>query len=131
MTLTKSDLEHLLFENVGLNKREAKEMVASFFDEILKALEDGQCVKLAGFGNFVLREKGERPGRNPKTGQQLPISARRVATFHASQLLQQQVASKGNKNEEQRSIPMAPNKTVLAVYTKALHSLEAVSDKAS
>jgi integration host factor subunit alpha len=77
-TLTKAELAELLFEQVGLNK---------FFDEIRNALERGEAVKLSGFGNFQLRDKPQRPGRNPKTGEEIPITARRVVTFHASQKL--------------------------------------------
>jgi integration host factor subunit alpha len=83
-TLTKADLAGLLFEHLGLNKREAAGMVDSFFDEIHVALERGEPVKLSGFGSFGLRDKPERPGRNPKTGEVIPIAARRVVTFHAS-----------------------------------------------
>jgi len=91
MTLTKADLADLLFEQVGLNKREAKDMVEAFFEELRSALESGNSVKLSGFGNFELRKKSERPGRNPKTGEEIPISARRVVTFHASQKLKGKV----------------------------------------
>ena len=91
MTLTKADLADLLFEQVGLNKREAKDMVEAFFEEVRTALETGDSVKLSGFGNFELRKKSERPGRNPKTGEEIPISARRVVTFHASQKLKTKV----------------------------------------
>ena len=90
-TLTKADLAEMLFERVGLNKREAKDMVENFFDEIRGALERGHSVKLSGFGNFQLRDKPQRPGRNPKTGEEIPISARRVVTFHASQKLKSQI----------------------------------------
>ncbi len=90
-TLTKAELAEMLFERVGLNKREAKDMVETFFDEIRAALERGGCVKLSGFGNFQLRDKPQRPGRNPKTGEEIPISARRVVTFHASQKLKSQI----------------------------------------
>ena len=90
-TLTKAELAKLLFEQVGLNKREAKDMVETFFDEIRDALERGESVKLSGFGNFQLRDKPQRPGRNPKTGEEIPISARRVVTFHASQKLKTMV----------------------------------------
>ena len=86
-TLTKAELAEMLFDQVGLNKRESKDMVETFFDEIRGALERGESVKLSGFGNFQLRDKPQRPGRNPKTGQEIPISARRVVTFHASQKL--------------------------------------------
>lgn len=91
MTLTKADLADMLFEQVGLNKREAKDMVEAFFEEVRQALEVGDSVKLSGFGNFELRKKSERPGRNPKTGEEIPISARRVVTFHASQKLKTKV----------------------------------------
>jgi integration host factor subunit alpha len=91
MTLTKAELADLLFERVGLNKREAKDMVECFFEEIRKSLEDGISVKLSGFGNFQLRAKPQRPGRNPKTGEEIPITARRVVTFHASQKLKAMV----------------------------------------
>jgi integration host factor subunit alpha len=91
MALTKAELTDLLFENVGLNKREAKEIVESFYEEMRVALQSGDGVKLSGFGNFQLRVKSQRPGRNPKTGEEIPISARRVVTFHASQKLKSMV----------------------------------------
>lgn len=90
-TLTKAELAEILFEEVGLNKREAKDMVDGFFDVIREALESGISVKLSGFGNFQLRDKPQRPGRNPKTGELIPIAARRVVTFHASHKLKAQV----------------------------------------
>ena len=90
-TLTKAALADMLFERVGLNKREAKDMVETFFEEISAALIRGESVKLSGFGNFQLRDKQQRPGRNPKTGEEIPISARRVVTFHASQKLKAQI----------------------------------------
>jgi len=90
-TLTKAELADLLFERVGLNKREAKDMVETFFEEIRDALERGDMVKLSGFGNFQVRNKPQRPGRNPKTGEEIPIAARRVVTFHASQKLKSMV----------------------------------------
>lgn len=86
-TLTKTDLAELIFEHVGLNKREATEIVEGFFDEITKELERGNVVKLTGFGNFQLRDKLSRLGRNPKTGESAAIPARRVVTFRASQKL--------------------------------------------
>ena len=91
MALTKADLSEILFEQVGLNKREAKDLVDAFFEEIRQKLEAGEEVKLSGFGNFQLRDKQQRPGRNPKTGEVIPISARRVVTFHASQKLKAMV----------------------------------------
>ncbi|WP_151634048.1 integration host factor subunit alpha [Noviherbaspirillum aerium] len=96
-TLTKAELAELLFEQVGLNKREAKDMVETFFDEIRNALERGESVKLSGFGNFQLRDKPQRPGRNPKTGEEIPITARRVVTFHASQKLKSMVEDVSQK----------------------------------
>jgi integration host factor subunit alpha len=91
MALTKADMAERLFEELGLNKREAKELVELFFEEIRAALENGRQVKLSGFGNFDLREKNERPGRNPKTGEEIPISARRVVTFRSGQKLKARV----------------------------------------
>ena len=90
-SLTKADLADLLFEQVGLNKREAKDLVETFFAEINSALERGESVKLTGFGNFQLRDKAPRPGRNPKTGVEVEIPARRVVTFHTSQKLKEMV----------------------------------------
>jgi integration host factor subunit alpha len=89
--LTKADLAEMLFDELGLNKREAKELVESFFEEIRQALENNEQVKLSGFGNFDLRDKKTRPGRNPKTGEEIPISARRVVTFKPGQKLKARV----------------------------------------
>ena len=89
--LTKADLADKLFEELGLNKREAKEMVELFFEEIRVSLEGNEHVKLSGYGNFDLRDKRERPGRNPKTGEEIPITARRVVTFRPGQKLKQRV----------------------------------------
>ena len=80
-----------LYEELGLNKREAKELVEMFFEEVRAALEAGDQVKLSGFGNFDLRNKNERPGRNPKTGEEIPITARRVVTFRPGQKLKARV----------------------------------------
>lgn len=87
MTITKANLAERLFDDLGLNKREAKELVELFFEEIRASLEVGIQVKLSGFGNFDLRDKNQRPGRNPKTGQDIPVSARRVVTFRPGQKL--------------------------------------------
>ena len=103
MTLTKAELADLLFERVGLNKREAKDMVEAFFEEIRNALENGDSVKLSGFGNFQLRDKPQRPGRNPKTGEEIHITARRVVTFHASQKLKTAVEQLSNASKQQQS----------------------------
>ena len=91
MALTKAEMAERLFEEFGLNKREAKDLVEMFFEELRTALEQGRQVKLSGFGNFNLRMKKERPGRNPKTGEEIPISARRVVTFHPGQKLKARV----------------------------------------
>ena len=92
-TLTKAELTELLYEQVGLNKREAKEMVETFFEEICSELERGEIVKLSVFSNLQLRDKTQRPGINPRTGEEIPITARRVVTFHASQKLKSMVES--------------------------------------
>ena len=91
MALTKADLVDGLFDELGLNKREAKEFVDLFFSQLSTTLEDGEVIKLSGFGNFSLRDKKERPGRNPKTGEEIPISARRVVTFRPGQKLKARV----------------------------------------
>ncbi len=100
MALTKAALAEKLFEELGLNKREAKEIIESFFEEIRKALEAEEQVKLSGFGNFDLRLKKERPGRNPKTGEEIPISARRVVTFRPGQKLKARVENYARTNSE-------------------------------
>ena len=87
MALTKADFAAQLFDELGLNKREAKELVELFFDEIKDSLEQGEPVKISGFGKFGLRNKDSRPGRNPKTGEEIPITARRVVTFRVGQKL--------------------------------------------
>ncbi len=86
-TLTKAELAELLFERLGLNKRESKDMVEAFFDLIHATLVSGDDVKMSGFGNFNIRRKAPRPGRNPRTGEAIPIKARNVVTFHASHKL--------------------------------------------
>ncbi|MFB1009929.1 MAG: integration host factor subunit alpha [Thiopseudomonas sp.] len=91
--LTKADMAENLFFELGLNKREAKELVDLFFEEIRVSLENNEPVKISGFGNFELRDKRQRPGRNPKTGEEVPISARRVVTFRPGQKLRERVES--------------------------------------
>ncbi|TKB52784.1 integration host factor subunit alpha [Ferrimonas aestuarii] len=91
MALTKADMAEHLTEALGLHKKDAKDLVEAYFEEIRLALECGEQVKLSGFGNFELREKNERPGRNPKTGEDIPISARRVVTFRPGQKLKARV----------------------------------------
>lgn len=89
--LTKAQLAELLFDHIGLNKRESKDMIDAFFELIAQSLVDGKDVKLSGFGNFQIRTKAPRPGRNPRTGQAIQIAARRVVTFHASSKLKEQI----------------------------------------
>ena len=91
MAKTKVDLALTIFEQVGLNKREANDAVDAFFDCMKRTLENGNMIKLSGFGNFVLRDKSARPGRNPKTGEDIPISARRVVTYRPSQKLKKSI----------------------------------------
>ena len=97
MALTKAEVAEHLYEKVGLSKRDAKDMVEIFFEEIRETLESGDQVKLSGFGNFDLRTKSERPGRNPKTGQDIPISARKVVTFRPGQKLKSRVEDGNGK----------------------------------
>ena len=89
--LTKAQLAEMLFDRIGLNKRESKDMVDAFFDLICSSLIEGNDVKISGFGNFQIRTKAPRPGRNPRTGESIPIQARRVVTFHASHKLKEQL----------------------------------------
>lgn len=91
MALTKNDMMERLIEDLSFNRKDAKELVDQFFEEIRGALGRGESVKLSGFGNFDLRDKTERPGRNPKTGEEIPITARRVVTFKSGQKLKTQV----------------------------------------
>jgi len=100
MALTKAEMAEALFNELGLNKREARELVDLFFEELRCSLARGEQVKLSGFGNFDLREKGERPGRNPKTGEEIPITARRVVTFRPGQKLKARVEAYAGETEE-------------------------------
>jgi integration host factor subunit alpha len=97
--LTKAQLADLLFEQIGLNKRESKDMIDAFFDLIGQRLVDGDDVKISGFGNFQIRTKSPRPGRNPRTGEAIPIKARRVVTFHASHKLKVQIQGDDNPSK--------------------------------
>lgn len=97
--LTKAQLADLLFEQIGLNKRESKDMIDAFFDLIGDRLIEGEDVKISGFGNFQIRTKAPRPGRNPRTGELIPIEARRVATFHASNKLKGLIQGEGGSSE--------------------------------
>jgi integration host factor subunit alpha len=98
--LTKAHLADLLFEQIGLNKRESKDMVDAFFDLMVDSLIEGDDVKISGFGNFQIRTKAARPGRNPRTGELIPIDSRRVATFHASHKLKALI--QGDTDEDER-----------------------------
>jgi integration host factor subunit alpha len=94
--LTKAHLAELLFEQIGLNKRESKDMIDAFFDLVSDSLVEGNDVKISGFGNFQIRTKAPRPGRNPRTGEAIPIQARRVVTFHASHKLKDHIQGNGS-----------------------------------
>jgi integration host factor subunit alpha len=94
-TLTKADLSEMLFDRIGLSKRESKDMVDAVFDLVHETLSQGQDVKLSGFGNFQVRSKAARPGRNPRTGEIIPIKARQVVTFHVSAKLKDMVQASG------------------------------------
>ena len=108
MPVTKMELANTLFEELGLNKRESKEFVDQFFEQIRKALEDGQTVKFSGFGSFSVRDKPERPGRNPKTGEEIPVSARRVVSYRASRKIKELI-SEANSNEKSDSTDSGDN----------------------
>ncbi|OGT37478.1 MAG: integration host factor subunit alpha [Gammaproteobacteria bacterium RIFCSPHIGHO2_12_FULL_37_14] len=100
MTLTKADLAKYLDEEIGLTNREAKEIIELFYQNISDALINGRQVKLSGYGNFTLHDKNERPGRNPRTGQEVPVTARRVVTFHSGQKLKARVEKYAGKELE-------------------------------
>ena len=99
MALTKADMAESLYNELGLNKREARELVDLFYEELRNALAEGSQIKLSGFGNFDLRDKNERPGRNPKTGHEVPITARRVVTFRPGQKLKARVEAYAGSGE--------------------------------
>ena len=100
MTLTKAELADILVDKVSnVTKNDAKEIVELFFEEIRSTLARGEEIKISGFGNFQLRDKPQRPGRNPKTGEEVPITARRVVTFHASQKLKGMVGHYYDKQQ--------------------------------
>jgi len=99
MALTKTHMAESLFNELGLNKREAREFVDEYFEEMRAWLAAGEQIKLTGFGSFDLRDKNERPGRNPKTGELIPITARRVVTFRASLKLKARLESYAGTQE--------------------------------
>ena len=99
MALTKADITQSLFDELGLNKREARELVDTCFEEMRLALESGHEIKISGFGNFDLRDKNQRPGRNPKTGEEIPVTARRVVTFRPGQKLKARVEAYAGTRE--------------------------------
>jgi len=102
MTVTKEELSETLFGRVGVNKREARDLVEAFFERISASLERGCALKLSGFGSFSLRDKTPRPGRNPRTGEAVNIAARRVVTFRASQKLKNSVAANAAELAQRR-----------------------------
>lgn len=114
MALTKAELAENLFNVLGLNKREAKELVELFFDEIKTTLGRGEPVKISGFGNFQLRDKKIRPGRNPKTGKEIPITPRRVVTFRAGHKLKSRVEKYVRAEEQKIEAPHPENERVAA-----------------
>jgi integration host factor subunit alpha len=95
--LTKAQLAQMLFEQIGLNKRESKDTIDAFFNLVADSLAEGNDVKITGFGNFQIRTKAPRPGRNPRTGEAIPIRARRVVTFHASYKLKKQIKDENGR----------------------------------
>ena len=95
--LTKAQLAEMLFEQIGLNKRESKDTIDAFFNLVADSLVEGNDVKITGFGNFQIRTKAPRPGRNPRTGETIPIRARRVVTFHASYKLKEQIKDQNGR----------------------------------
>jgi len=99
-TLTKAELSEMLFERLGLNKRESKDMVEAFFELVNDTLVQGSDVKLSGFGNFQIRRKAPRPGRNPRTGEAIPIEARRAVTFHASHKLKELIQGDASDKDD-------------------------------
>lgn len=90
-TVTRADLSEAVYKEVGLSRNESAELVETVLEEIADALGQGQTVKISSFGTFAVREKGERVGRNPKTGQEVPILPRRVLVFRASQVLKDRI----------------------------------------
>ena len=100
MALTKADMAESLYNELGLNKREARELVDTFYEELRAALAGGEAIKLSGFGNFDLRDKNQRPGRNPKPGEEIPITARRVVTFRPGQKLKARVEAYAGTREQ-------------------------------
>ncbi len=94
-TLTRADLAEVIHREVGLSRADSAEMVEQILDNLTQALERGENVKISRFGSFILRDKGQRIGRNPKTGVEVPIAPRRVLTFRASQLLREQIVKAG------------------------------------
>lgn len=100
MALTKAEIVDHLSREIGINKREAKEIVELFFKTVCDSLTQGHLVKLSGFGNFTLHDKNERPGRNPKTGEEIPVSARRVVTFRSGQKLRARVGKYEGRKEK-------------------------------
>ena len=102
-TVTRADLCEAVYQKVGLSRTESASLVELVLKEITDCLERGETVKLSSFGSFVVRKKGQRIGRNPKTGEEIPITARRVVTFHASQKLKAMVEQNYNNGNKPQS----------------------------
>jgi integration host factor subunit alpha len=126
--LTKSEMAERLYEQLGLNKREAKEIVELFFEEIRSCLEGNEQVKLSGFGNFDLRDKSQRPGRNPKTGEEIPISARRVVTFRPGQKLKARVEAYGGDASADNEHPATPANPVSPASSMGMRAFDGGTD---
>ncbi|MEI9850251.1 MAG: integration host factor subunit alpha [Sphingomonas sp.] len=94
-TLTRADLAEKLHTEVGLSRADAARLVEQILEHMCEALSKGENVKISGFGSFILRDKGERVGRNPKTGVEVPIAPRRVLTFRASQMMRDRIVGAG------------------------------------
>jgi integration host factor subunit alpha len=94
-TLTRADLSEALHREVGLSRADSAKIVEQILSHMCEALSNGENVKISGFGSFVLRDKGERIGRNPKTGVEVPIAPRRVLTFRASQMMRDRIVAAG------------------------------------
>jgi len=107
MAITKAELVENLCQSLGLNKRRGKELVEEVFEELCQCLESGEEIKLSGFGKFVLRDKGARPGRNPKTGEEVTIAPRRVVTFTAGEKLKRRVEQYQGPSDDNNDVLQA------------------------
>ena len=110
LTVTRAQLAEAVYQEVGLSRNESAELVESVIAEISRALERGEMVKISSFGSFAVRQKGERVGRNPKTGQEVPIRPRRVLVFRASHSLKHQINDIQNQSAPNAATGLAPEK---------------------